>query len=165
MSHPDCKFTKTDQHGIPSKPNMRSRSISLPLRVSNGYNAAQSGSRSPVRMKAQSRSQYFVDQRYANSASLNAVSQSNILKSTGCLENSSHKPSSDLNQLDISKVANSDDPEIMIEVSVIENVSLLALDPRNLSNEINEVDSQLTFYRIGTELENRTATAESTFYY
>lgn len=67
--------------------------------------------------------------------------------------------------MDISKVANSDDPEIMIEVSVIDNVPLLALHPRNLSNEINEVDSQLTFYRIGTELENRTATAESTFYF
>ncbi|CCI11252.1 unnamed protein product [Albugo candida] len=105
-------------------------------------------------MKAQSRSQYFVDQRYANSPYMNAASQSNILKSTGCLEN-----------MDISNGANSDDPEIMIDVSVFENVPLLALDPRNLCNELNEVDSQLSFYRIGTELESMTATVESTFYF
>ncbi|KAL0583389.1 hypothetical protein ABG067_006624 [Albugo candida] len=245
QSHPDCKFTKTHQHGIPSKPNMRSRSNSLPLRLSNGMyltapecllqacsisgsaedSAARAGPRSPVRIKARSRSECFVDQRYANSPFMNAVSQSNMLKSTGCFENTSHLPQSNHdnqklhhietteNALDNAilstlvdesfqpdsheplsppyginesvtidycapsriqitkgsrtiagaKVANSDDPEIMINVSDFEDLPVLALDPRNLSIELNDEDSESSFYKIETELENMAATAESTY--
>lgn len=263
QSHPDCKFTKTHQHGIPSKPNMRSRSNSLPLRLSNGMyltapecllqacsisgsaedSAARAGPRSPVRIKARSRSECFVDQRYANSPFMNAVSQSNMLKSTGCFENTSHLPQSNHdnqklhhietteNALDNAilstlvdesfqpdsheplsppyginesvtidycapsriqitkgsrtiagtrfrydfiafysnsliigaKVANSDDPKIMINVSDFEDLPVLALDPRNLSIELNDEDSESSFYKIETELENMAATAESTY--
>nr|CCA16997.1 AlNc14C28G2720 [Albugo laibachii Nc14] len=136
QSHPDYKFTKTDQHSLSLKPNMRSRSNSLPLRLSNGLYLTPSGSipqgsggleptdhtpstswqRPPVRIKARSRSECFMNDRYADSQFMYAASQPNNSKSFKCTESTLHPIRSEFSS---HKVQHIENPENALDSAIL----------------------------------------------